>query len=225
MPSITTIHESLPYIDPEPTPSERAAAEALIAAERDLVPDDPNHALLPAPTGPTRFLTPLLTAEFSRLSSAAPEDPSKSKLNALDLSRYEALDPPSAETLASLPPREASSVLQQSLARAYASQAYVASRRAHLALLDSYGKNAWLVGNYHLEGELKALEAELAETKRAIDVLTLQRKDAQDQAGPEIKGLEQTWKGAIGRVLETEAAAERLRREILEVRRRRAADE
>jgi pre-mRNA-splicing factor SPF27 len=81
------------------------------------------------------------------------------------------------------------------------------------------------VGNYHLEGELKALEAELAETKRAIDVLTLQRKDAQDQAGPEIKGLEQTWKGAIGRVLETEAAAERLRREILEVRRRRAADE
>lgn len=81
------------------------------------------------------------------------------------------------------------------------------------------------MGNYHLEGELKALEAELAETRRAIDVLTLQRKDAQDQAGPEITGLEETWRRGVGRVLETEAAAEGLRREILELRRRMAVEE
>ncbi|GAB1313982.1 hypothetical protein MFIFM68171_04192 [Madurella fahalii] len=226
MPSITTVHESLPYIDPEPTPSERAAAEALIAAERALVPDDPHHALLPpAPRTESEspFLTPLLRSELARLSSAS--DPSQSKLAALDLSRYEALDPPTPEALSALSPSEASQLLQQSLARAYASQAYVSSRRTHLALLDSYGKNAWLVGNYHLEGELKALEAELAETRRAIDVLTLQRKDAQDQAGPEITGLEATWKRGVGRVLETEAAAEGLRREILELRRRMAAEE
>ncbi|KAK3309024.1 Pre-mRNA-splicing factor SPF27 [Chaetomium strumarium] len=232
MPSITTVHESLPYIDPDPTPSERAAAEALIAQERALVPDDANHALLPLPPKEAQdspFLTPLLTAELQRLasssSSSPDQDSSKSKLNALDLSRYEAPDPPSPTTLSRLPASEASAQLQTSLARTYASHAYVASRRTHLALLDTYGKNAWLVGNYQLEGELKALEKELAETKREIDLLTLQRKEAQELAGPELTSLEETWKRGVGRVLETEAAAEALRREVLELRRRMAAAE
>jgi pre-mRNA-splicing factor SPF27 len=81
------------------------------------------------------------------------------------------------------------------------------------------------VGNYHLEGELKALERELAETKREIDLLTLQRKEAQELAGPELASLEETWKRGVGRMLETEAAAEALRREVLELRRRMAAAE
>jgi pre-mRNA-splicing factor SPF27 len=210
-------------IDADPTPAERAAAEALIAHERSLVPDDPHHALLPPPPAstPSPFLTPLLTAELTRLSSAA--DPTKSKLAALDLARYEALDPPPPGTLSSLPAAEATALLQQTLARAYSSQAYIASRRAHLALLDSYGKNAWLVGNYQLEGELRALERELAEARREIDLVTVQRKQAQELAGPEMASLEETWQRGVGRVLETEAAAEGLRREGLEVRRRVAA--
>ncbi|KAK4452357.1 Pre-mRNA-splicing factor SPF27 [Podospora aff. communis PSN243] len=203
MPSITTIHESLPYIDPEPTPSALSAAHALIAAERALVPDDPHHALLPPP--PTSNFTPILAAEHTRLAA----DPT-SKISALDLTRYEA---PTATTSTS--PTELSTLLS----RAYASHAYVSSRRAHLALLDTYGKNAWLIGNWQLEGELKAIEKELAETKRAIDVVTLQRKGAQDTAGPEIQGLEETWRRGVARVLETEAAAEALRREILEAKR------
>ncbi|KAK0638744.1 Pre-mRNA-splicing factor SPF27 [Cercophora newfieldiana] len=203
MPSITTIHESLPYIDPEPTPSALTAAHSLIASERALVPDDPHHALLPPP--PTTNLTPLLAAEHARLAS----NPT-SKLSALDFTRYEA-----PTTTTSTSPSE----LTVLLSRAYAAHAYVSSRRAHLALLDTYGKNAWLIGNWQLEGELKALEKELAETKRAIDVVTLQRKGAQDTAGPEMQGLEETWRRGVSRVLETEAAAEALRREILEARR------
>ncbi|KAG7288653.1 hypothetical protein NEMBOFW57_005007 [Staphylotrichum longicolle] len=205
MPSITTVHESLPYIDPDPTPTDRAAAEALIAAERALVPDDPHHALLPPPPSETThpFLTPLLAAELDRL--AASPDPSKSKLaGALDLSRYEAPDPPANPT---------PETLQSTLARAYTAQSYIASRRAHLALLDSYGKNAWLVGNYQLEGELRALERELAEARREIDLVTLRRKEAQGQAGPEMRSLEDAWRSGVGRVLEAEAAAEGLRRE------------
>ncbi|KAK4122361.1 hypothetical protein N657DRAFT_531667, partial [Parathielavia appendiculata] len=218
MPSITAVHESLPYIDLDPTPSERAIAEALIAQERSLVPDDPHHALLPPPPTATPFLTPLLTAELSRLASSS--DPSKAKLAALDFSRYEAPDPPSPTTLSTLPPSEATTLLQQTLTRAYTAQTYISSRRAHLALLDTYGKNAWLVGNYYLEGELKALEKELAETRREIDLLTLQRKETQAQAGPEMASLEEAWKRGVGRVLETEAAAEGLRREVLAERRR-----
>ncbi|KAK4226512.1 Pre-mRNA-splicing factor SPF27 [Podospora fimiseda] len=213
MPSITTIHESLPYIDTPPTPQELEAATLLIAHERSLVPDDPHHALLPPPLpSESPFLTPLLESEFARISS----NPQQSKLLTLDFSRYSSLPTP--------PENPTHESLQTVLSQAYTSQAHISLRRTHLALLDSYGKNAWLTGNYHLEGELKALESELAATKKEIDLLTLRRKAAQDQAGPELLELEKTWKAGVGRVLETEAAAEALRREVLEVRRRQAQE-
>ncbi|KAK3373321.1 Pre-mRNA-splicing factor SPF27 [Lasiosphaeria ovina] len=215
MPAITTVHESLPYIDTEPTAAERAAATALIDAERaSSGPDDAFHALLP-PLPSTSSLTPLLEAELARVQASP-----SSKLSALDLSRYEAPELPSG--LASLPAPGARAALSAALARAYASQGYIAGRRMHLALLDSYGKNAWLVGNWQLEGCVRAVERELASARRAIDVVALQRQRAQDEAGPELKGLDETWRRGVSRVLETEAAAEGLRREILEVRRQRA---
>ncbi|KAK3377835.1 Pre-mRNA-splicing factor SPF27 [Podospora didyma] len=214
MPSITTVHESLPYVDAEPTPSERSAAESLIAQERaSSGPDDTFHALL-TPLKPSQFLTPLLENELARASNGT-------KLAALDLSRYESLDPPELDSLSAA---EAQAALTTALERAYTSHGYIGSRRAHLALLDSFGKNAWLAGNWHLEGELKAIERELAETKRVIDVVTLQRRGTQDAAGPELKTLEETWRRGVSRTLETETAAENLRRETVDLRRQRARD-
>ncbi|KAK4194163.1 Pre-mRNA-splicing factor SPF27 [Triangularia verruculosa] len=206
MPSITTIHESLPYVDEPPTESLLAAAHSLIAQERQTVPDDEHHALLPLPYTP-KFLTPLLQSEFDRLSSSTNQRPAK--LNALDLSRY--------NSLPSQPDQPTPNSLQSELSKAYISHSYVSSRRAHLALLDTYGKNAWLTGNYFLEGELKQLEKELAETKQEIDLVTLARKTRQEEAEPEMKMLEENWKAGVGRVLETELATEGLRREILGV--------
>ncbi|KAK1831613.1 Pre-mRNA-splicing factor SPF27 [Podospora conica] len=211
MPSITTIHESLPYIDPPPSPPSLAAATHLITTEASTTSPsgpDPHHALLPPPYTP-RFLTPILAP---LLSGPSPPTP----LSALDLTRYEA---PSTDPLAP------AASLPSALSRAYTSHAYVSSRRAHLALLDAYGKNAWLVGNWYLEGELKAVERELAEARREIDLLTLARQGAQEAAGPEMKGLEEGWRRGVARVLEAEAAAEGLRREVLEGVRRRAAEE
>ncbi|OIW31570.1 breast carcinoma amplified sequence 2 [Coniochaeta ligniaria NRRL 30616] len=205
MPAITTIHESLPYIDPEPTPAQRRAAEVLISAERALIADDPHHALLPPPATPN--FTPAIAAELERVAAKKP-------LNSIDLSRYEAQDTPS--------PNASKDELAEVLRKSYASATYLSVRRAHLALLDSYGKNAWLVGNYQLEAELKALERELAEAKREIDVLAVRRRRAQDEVAGEIQGLEDTWKKGVGRVLETEVATEALRREVLEARRRLA---
>ncbi|KAK4177854.1 Pre-mRNA-splicing factor SPF27 [Triangularia setosa] len=204
MPSITTIHESLPYIDEPPTESLLSAARALITTERQSIPDDAHHALLPLPYTP-QFLTPLLQSEFTRLSSSQPPP----KLSALDLSRY--------NSLPTQPSPSSTSSLQPELSKAYISHSYVSSRRAHLALLDTYGKNAWLTGNYFLEGELKSLEKELAEVKTEIDLVTLARKTQQEQAGPEMKMLEENWKAGVGRVLETELATEGLRREALGV--------
>jgi pre-mRNA-splicing factor SPF27 len=196
-------------IDPEPTSSQRAAAEALITAERALVPDDPFHALLPAAPQPSKHLTPFLEAELSRAATGT-------KLSALDFSRYEAVDPPSLSS--DTPSETARAELSSALSRAYTSHKYVAGRRAHLALLDSYGKNAWLVGNWQLEGELKRVERELADAKRAIDVVSLQRRNAQAEVAAEMTGLDEAWRKGVGRVLETEAAAEKLRRDVLEVR-------
>ena len=167
--------------------------------------DDPFHALLPAPYTPKH--TELMAAEMERAAAGK-------KLAALDLERYSSVDAPAATAT--------KEELEQALARAAAAQTYVAGRRAHLALLDSWGKNAWLVGNWQVEAELKAIERELAETKKLIDLVTIQRKSAQEAVGAEIQGLEETWRKGVGRVLETEAAVEGLRREVLEARRQAA---
>lgn len=257
MPSITTVHESLPCksfflhtltpasapvqtshyyfanlparpppppsdVDTEPTPDERAAAEALIAMERSTVPDDPHHALLPPPVQPN--FTPFFQPELDRIAASS-QDPSSSSnnnnrpnpLRAIDLSRYEAPELPDDNNN----PHQQQH-LEPALQQAYTSMSYLTSRRQHLALLDTYGKNAWLVGNWQLEAELHALERELADAKRDVDLVTLQRQRAQADAGGEIRNLDETWRRGVGRVLETEVAAEALRRQVLEAERARA---
>ena len=196
-----------PDIDPEPTAEERAAAEGLIAAERASAEDDPHHALLPAAYVPT--FTAAMEAELARVASTP-----RKALKAIDLTRYEAQEAPSPGG----DDGDKKPALESALRRAYASHAYLASRRAHLALLDAHGKNAWLVGNWQLEAELRAVEAELAAARRDVDRLTVRRQRLQGDAAAELRGLDETWRRGVGRVLETEVAAEQLRRRLLEVR-------
>ena len=66
---------------------------------------------------------------------------------------------------------------------------------------------------------MRGLERELAQTKEQIDLVVVERKNAQEAVGAEIQGLEVGWKRGVGRVLETEVAAEGVRRAILEARR------
>ncbi|KAI1390020.1 Pre-mRNA-splicing factor SPF27 [Hypoxylon trugodes] len=194
----TTVHESLPYVDAEPTPTERAAAESLIAAEQTTSPPPPSLPSLPEPN-----FSPLITSELSRIAAKQP-------LTGIDLSRYEA---PDASTLSS---SSSPSTLQNDLSRAYAASTYLSSRHTNLQLLDQYGKNAWLIGNWHLESELRSLERELEDTKKEIDVVNIQRRRVQDEVGGELKGLDEAWRKGVGRVLETEVATEGLRQEVLE---------
>ncbi|KAI0842597.1 Pre-mRNA-splicing factor SPF27 [Hypoxylon sp. FL0890] len=195
----TTVHESLPYVDPEPTPAERAAAESLIAAEQQSSSPSPTSSSSLPPLPDPKF-TPLITAELARIAAKTP-------LKAIDLSRYEA-----PEDSSTTDPSSLSSQLQ----RAYTAATYLSGRHTHLQLLDAYGKNAWLVGNWQLESELRALERELESTKKEIDVVNIQRRRVQDEVGGELKSLEETWKRGVGRVLETEIATEALRQQVLE---------
>lgn len=88
-----------------------------------------------------------------------------------------------------------------------------------LGLLEKYGKNMWLVGNSQLEDILKALEVELAETKVQFEASEEARRANQRQVRGEVEILEDTWKKGVGRLLETQVAAEALKREILTRRR------
>lgn len=188
-------------IDPKPTPEALAAARALIAAE----PPSSNPTALQPGREPT--FTPAMTTELDRIASNTP-------LTTLSLSRYEAQETPEQDA--------PTSRLLEVLSNAYVSDAYLSIRRANLELLDRSGKNAWLLGNYQLEDELRQLERELADTKREIDVVNLERQRRQEDVKGEMEMLEQTWRTGVGRVLETEVAVEELREQIREEMRRRA---
>jgi pre-mRNA-splicing factor SPF27 len=148
-----------------------------------------------------------MQSELDRIASQTP-------LKAIDLSRYEVQDDSS-----SFPASAKPSDLVTPLQRAYATHTYLEGRRTHLQLLDAYGKNAWLVGNWQAEAELAALERDLAATKKEIDVVNIQRRRLQDEVADELKGLEESWKKGVGRVLETELATEGLRQQVLEKQR------
>ncbi|KAI2470958.1 Pre-mRNA-splicing factor SPF27 [Annulohypoxylon bovei var. microspora] len=202
----TTVHESLPYVDPEPTSAEREAAESLIAAEQSTLPPSSTSTSTSTSTSlpPLREpnFSPLIASELTRISAKQP-------LAAIDLSRYEAPEPSS-------PSASDAAALQTKLSHAYTAGTYLRGRQTHLQLLDSYGKNAWLVGNWQLEAELRALERDLEDAKREIDVVNIQRRRVQDEVGGELRGLDETWKRGVSRVLETEIATEGLRQQVLE---------
>ncbi|KAL7957045.1 breast carcinoma amplified sequence 2 [Trichoderma compactum] len=216
-------HESLPYIDPEPSPEALSAARALIAAEQSTFSPQPpsSSSSLPEPT-----LSPAIAAELARIASSAPSQP-------LDLSRYEAqeLPPPppqkqstrSKKSKTSPSSASAAEASRRPLSNAFISSSYLSSRAQNLALLDSHGRNAWLLGNYHLEAELRSLERDLAATKRDMDILNAARASRQNEVKGEMQGLEQNWREAVGRVLETEIAVQELREQIRQELRSRAA--
>ncbi|KAG9237530.1 Pre-mRNA-splicing factor SPF27 [Amylocarpus encephaloides] len=209
----TTIHDSLPYIDAEPTPQERSAALALITSELpSSLSTTTSHPSLPAL--PPQHFTPLIEAELLRISIGQ-------NLTAIDTSRYESQDAPSSSPSSASSP-ESLQKYRDALARAYTSSTYLSGRQTNLALLEQFGKNAWLVGNSQLEDVLRGLERELAETKGEIDGVVIDRKNAQESVGAEVKGLEEAWRRGVGKVLETEVAVEQLRLEILGRRRQGA---
>ncbi|KHJ34617.1 putative bcas2 family protein [Erysiphe necator] len=201
MPLIPAIFDSLPYIDNEPTPDERAAAQSLIEAELVTVdqqkkPDEKIHPSISSL--PKINFSPCIQAELKRVENKQP-------LKAIDLSRYETNDLPSFDDSCD------NEVLFAALRSIYVSQVYLNNRKKNLEALETFGKNAWLLGNAQLESILRNLERDLAQKKSEIDICALERKLSQEAIGGEIKSLEESWKKAIGRALETEIAVDNLK--------------
>lgn len=172
-------------------------------------------ALIPAAAKYIPAFSDFISREHARLD----DDPT-SKLSGIDLKRYEDLDAPENTTPTSDEQRpELLEKWSKALKQAYTSSEYVQGRLAHLGLLEKFGKNAWLVGNSQLEDILKGIEAELAGLRKQQEETDMMRRSQQDSVSGEIKTLEETWKKGVGRVLETEVAAEGLKQQIMEKRR------
>jgi pre-mRNA-splicing factor SPF27 len=192
-------------LDAEPTPQARARVHALLASELPPEARTTLHPSIPEPYEPT--FSPLIAAELERVAAKKP-------LAAIDTARYESLDAP----------EENGSIdrWKDTLRKAYTADSHLKQRQTNLANLERYGKNAWLLGNYQLEHELKAIEKELVETRDAVERLNQERKSAQDAIRGELENLESTWRTGVGRALEVEIANEGIRQQILEAQRKNA---
>jgi pre-mRNA-splicing factor SPF27 len=189
-------------IDAVPSEQELDSARALIQAE---LPQDHTttlHPSIPERT-PIKF-SELVQAEHDRLSSGAEKE------QGIDLSRYEAQD---------APPTNDTEQWRATLQQAYASSEYLESRQVNLSLLETYGKNAWLISNDQLEAILRAAERDVSQRKIELEDIDRSRRDAQAARRGELEALEQQWKIGVGQMIEVEVAAEKLRLEILDKKR------
>lgn len=128
----------------------------------------------------------------------------------IDLSRYE-----SSEDLS---PDSNVETIKAALRSTYANMTYLRGRQTNISLLEEYGKNAWLIGNSHLEDTQKRLDSELANVEKRSENTNRVRKAAQGDSKGELLGLEETWKQGISRIIETQLATDQLRQDLAQKR-------
>jgi len=153
---------------------------------------------------------PSLLAEGERISSARPRDTG----SGIDLSRYEADALDAADSTGSDAAR-----WRAALAAAYSTTSHLAGRAANLALLESFGRNAWLVGNAHLEDVLRALERDVEAQRMELERRAEAGRVSGAAAKTRLEDLEREWRSAVGGGVDVKVAVEELRMGILEAKR------
>jgi pre-mRNA-splicing factor SPF27 len=218
---VMSVHLTFPELDAPLNERDRGALMAVVQAER---PSDYLTTLHPRIDDQyTPQFSLLVTAELDRLEASEP----KPKGTGIDTSRYtaDAIEAPHRTLPESEPLR--SEVLEQwrnKLRQAKISSTYLSGRNTNLALLESYGKNAWLVQNWNQEAVRSRLEAELAEVNSSSEALAEDRRVKQEAAAAEASLLEDSWKKGIRGLVEVQLATEDLRRQVLAARNQAAAD-
>ncbi|KAL2045222.1 hypothetical protein N7G274_002305 [Stereocaulon virgatum] len=197
MPLITASHDSLPYIERPPTPNSSSTAHALIKASLSPSASSHPHPLLPDPPRHNP-LPPLIQSELSRVAAKKP-------ISGIDLTRYEA----SAELDASTSLASA----REALKAAYTNASYLTMRLQALALLERFGKNAWLVGNSQLEDILRDVERELVQCRGRVEGINRERKAAQERGRGVLEGAEREWRSGVAEVVEVLGAVAGVERE------------
>lgn len=196
------------------TPQLRTEISRLIEAE---LPPDYRSTVHPSLVElPQTKFSPLIEQELERKARNEPIS------GGIDLSRYEAPEIPSSSTDPSADPTTVLDDWRQTLRRAYAAHLHLSTRKENLALLEAHGKNAWLIGNSQLEDILRRMEKDLHEVTEATEAVNRERKLKQESVRGELAALDDTWRRGVSGTLDVEIAAEKLRRDILDMRHQQA---
>ncbi|KAH8120561.1 breast carcinoma amplified sequence 2 [Phellopilus nigrolimitatus] len=199
------IFDSLPYydndLDVHPTLKQKVDAE--LARESKHTP----QTLHPKVPPPLDLFTknPLLQAELQRVESHQPIPP-------LDNVRYQLPAPTSSPVT--------DEDWQAALKNAKAQLEHQRIRQNNLALLQTYGSNAWRVQNYLMEHTVKGVEKALEELRERTTEVNRQRKQSQTKLGAQLTMFETRWTELISNVLQIELANVALEAEVLDLARR-----
>ncbi|KAG8932812.1 hypothetical protein FRC03_010266 [Tulasnella sp. 419] len=194
--------DSLPYIDNDiDDPAIREKLDAELAKEMKSMP---RPVALP-PDVELFKNNPILRAELERVQKQEP-------LSALDTTRYKLPNPSD--------PSATEADWQAALDNAKAQLEHQKTRQTNLALLQTYGANAWRIHNYLVEESAKSYEKALEEINNEVTELNRDRKNSQILAGKQLNSLETRWTELISGTLQLELANVALEGEIDELRRR-----
>ncbi|KZW02053.1 breast carcinoma amplified sequence 2 [Exidia glandulosa HHB12029] len=194
------IFDSLPYFDRdlELFPDLKRKVDAELAREAGKTPKQ-LHPKLPPPA--TLFeKNPLLAAELARIEAHKPIPP-------IDTTRYQLPPPPSGQDASE-------EAWQKALDNAKAQLTHQELRQSNLALLQTYGANAWRLHNYLLEADAKVYEAALEKLREETTELNRERKNYQTRAGQQLSSLETKWTELMSNLLQIEVANTAMEAEI-----------
>ncbi|KAL4069455.1 breast carcinoma amplified sequence 2 [Scleroderma citrinum] len=184
------ILDSLPYYDNdlEQYPILKEKVEQELARELKL-PSSIHPLVLP----PLQLFknNPLLAAELARVETHHPLPP-------LDAVRHQLPGP------SSLPGTDQE--WRQALRNAHAQLEHQRVRHTNLALLQTYGANAWRIHNYRLEETVKQAERALEELREKTTELNRERKNSQTRYGAQLTALETRWTELLSSILQIEMA-------------------
>jgi pre-mRNA-splicing factor SPF27 len=178
------------------------------------------HPLVPSSYQPN--FPSWLQREHDRLAQSSTDNGKPPSMGGIDLTRYEAdaLEPPPRTTPTS--DEDHPEILQRwrdTLSRAYATATYLAGRQTNLGLLETYGRNAWLVGNAQMEDVLRELEREVEAKRTEVGWMEEARREEGETVRRKVEQAEREWKKGVREMVEVQVAAEELRMKVLEKRR------
>ncbi|KAJ2920269.1 hypothetical protein MD484_g103, partial [Candolleomyces efflorescens] len=206
--SSNDIFDSLPYYDDDlqkfPHLHQKVAQE--LARELKKVNQTVLHPKVPPPV--ELFAgNPLLKAELDRVRAHQPLPP-------LDTLRYQLPAPTSNPA--------SDEEWKAALDNARAQLKHQQIRQTNLALLQTYGANAWKINNYLLESSTKQVEQASEALKQLTIDVNRERKNDQDRLGKQLTSLETRWTELISNILQIEMANIALDVEIDRLNRREA---
>ncbi|KAF8559319.1 breast carcinoma amplified sequence 2 [Imleria badia] len=198
----TAVFDSLPYYDNDlelyPILKEKVDKELA----REPKPPQTIHPRVAPPLELFRN-NPLLAAELARVEAHQPLPP-------LDTVRYQ-LPAPTSSPGTDHDWREA-------IQNAHAQLEHQRLRHTNLALLQTYGQNAWRINNYLLEETAKQSEGALEEVKQLTTEVNRERKSSQTHFGAKLTTLETRWTELLSSILQIEMANIALEGEVERLR-------